>query len=89
MKRLIHEAVNTYIVMYIVMYTVYEIVRVYNPTTVITVTVTSDTCFAIHTFFAVTTHPAYGASCYSRTRLGNFSYLPNYNMEYQLGGTFY
>ena len=24
------------------------------------------------------------ASCYSRPRLGNFTYLPNFKMEYQL-----
>ena len=29
---------------------------------VLTITRASDTCFAIHTFSAVTTHPAYGAS---------------------------
>ena len=26
--------------------------------------------------------PAYRASCYSRLRLGNFTYLPNYHTEY-------
>ena len=49
---------------------------VYNPINVITLSSTSDTCFAIHAFFAVTTCPAYGASCYSRPRLGSFIYQP-------------
>ena len=38
--------------------------------------------------YDVTILPVYGASCYSRQRLGNFIYLPNYNTEYQWYGIF-
>ena len=36
-----------------------------------------------------TTCPDYGASCYSRPRMGNAMHLPIYNMEYQWYSTFY
>ena len=38
------------------MHTVYKMYK-YNPINVITITYKSDTCFAIHVFFAITTCP--------------------------------